>query len=236
MRAILLGCALLAAPAGAASILIDPVRVDLTDDRKIAALTVANADPEAPVSIRVHALRWTQVDGEDVYSETHDIIASPPIFTIPPGGTQLLRVGLAGGADAGAYRLIIEEIPRLAAQGQGIQVSLRLNLPLYRLHAGSAPARLDWRLAAAPDGTPAIEAVNDGGQPIQVQGIDALTADNRAPIVSAMGVVLPNSRRRWRIDDGAALPNPTLAGGQPMRLIARTDHGEQEFQIAQKPR
>ena len=102
--------------------------------------------------IRAYALGWRQADGEDHYDETAAMIVSPPVFTIPPGGSQIVRVGPRAPARAAQpYRLIIEEVPE-AAPGTGIRVALRLNLPLYIRMAAGAPADLSWSARRGGDG------------------------------------------------------------------------------------
>lgn len=82
--------AILVDPALAGSFKVNPVHINLPADRQTASLTITNSDA-VPVSVRVIALEWTQVDGTDVHSPTSNVIASPPIFTIPAGKTQLVR-------------------------------------------------------------------------------------------------------------------------------------------------
>src|SRR3712207_2535247 len=135
---------IVSAPASAGSLRVDPVKVEITADRKIGAVRVRN-DEQQPVTIRGYALRWTQRDGEDVHEEVSSIVVSPPVATIPPGGEQLVRVGLRSGTgSASSYRLIIEEVPE-AAPGGGVQVALRLSLPLFVMQKEGALADLSWK-------------------------------------------------------------------------------------------
>jgi fimbrial chaperone protein len=97
-------------PAIAGSFRVNPVRVELTPDRPAGELTLSNVE-QAPVGVKVTALRWTQVNGLDVYEPTTDVIASPPIFTLAGGGTQLIRIGLRTRRAGAAYRIHVEEIP-----------------------------------------------------------------------------------------------------------------------------
>ena len=100
--AVLTGQMAMADPAFAGSFQVNPVNIILPTDRQAASLTIKNSDA-APVSVKATAYAWTQQDGRGVYSETTNLIISPPIFTIPAGATQLVRTGLRT-RDAGAYR------------------------------------------------------------------------------------------------------------------------------------
>lgn len=206
--ALLAAAAIVAAAPGAAeagSLSVDPIRLEISQGRRTATLRVRNQE-QAPVTIRAYALTWTQVDGEDRYEESAAVIVSPPIFTIPAGGTQLIRVGLrTASADPRAYRLMVEEVPQ-ASPGGGVQVALRLNLPLFAMMNAGTAAELGWAASRGADGRWTVEAVNNGANYVRVEPAAAEAAtgidfDNNANL----GVVLPNSRRRWVVGDEPAL-------------------------------
>jgi fimbrial chaperone protein len=124
---------------------------------------------------------------------------SPPIFTIPAGGTQLIRVGLRNASGAPqAYRLMIEEVPEASRVG-GIRVALRLNLPLYSgIEAGDVSS-LRWSVRREGEGL-TLEAVNGGSGYVRLDPAGAQAATGMA-FDSNMnfGTVLPGATRRWRI-------------------------------------
>lgn len=193
----LLASASIATMASAGSLQVDPVKVEITAKRKIGAVRVKN-DADQPVTIRGYALSWTQRDGEDVYEEVSSIVVSPPVATIPPGGVQLIRVGLRSPAGApGAYRLIIEEVPE-ASPGTGVQVALRLSLPLFAMEAPGKVSDLSWSQSRGPDGKLVLEAVNNGSGYVRVEPADAAKLTGiQFETKGSLGTVLPKSRRRW---------------------------------------
>lgn len=207
------------APAAAGSLRVDPVRLEISADRRTATVTVRN-DEATPVTIRAYALTWDQVDGEDRYADSQAVIVSPPIFTIQPGATQIVRVGLRTPAAAGrAYRIIVEEVPR-ASPGGGIQVALRLNLPLFAMIEAGALGDLSWSASRRADGTWAVEAVNRGRGYVRIEPSDAAAATGIAEGGGApFGVVLPNSRRRW------ILAGPQIMNRGRFDSIARGNQG-----------
>jgi fimbrial chaperone protein len=208
-------------PASAGSFRVNPVHVTMAPDRQTASLTIRNTDL-AEVSVRVTAYRWTQEDGRDVYAETTDLIASPPIFTIAPGASQLVRVGLRERRPGGAYRLIIEEIPRKQSSGSNVQVTLRLNLPLYLLPPKGGVANLKWRIWREWTGDMFAEAANSGSLHAQILGIGATTAAGDNIILSKeMGVILPSSTRSWKLGRPSG-----LAVGASLLLNIRAAAGE----------
>src|SRR6185295_720040 len=128
-------------------------------------------------TIRAYPLDWRQEGGEDRYQESSAVIVSPPVFTIAPHATQIVRVGLRRPSAAPQpFRLMIEEVPEAAPAGSGIRVALRLNLPLYTNLAAGTPADLVWRAARQADGQWAIEARNGGAGWVRVEQPLAETA------------------------------------------------------------
>ena len=216
---------MLAAPASAGSFKVDPVQITLPADRQSASLKMTNSDA-APVSVRVATFAWTQVDGRDVYSPTGNVIASPPIFTIPAGKTQIVRVGLRNRAGAGAYRVILEEIPRdKPVQGQ-VQITLRLNLPLYALPKGGGKAELGWTAWRDAAGDLIVEGRNRGSRHAQIVQLAADQGGRQHIISTQMGVVLPGSARQWKIGKRSE-----LALGAPFLLRAKGPAGESQSQV-----
>jgi fimbrial chaperone protein len=220
----LLGWAGLAAPAIAGSFQVNPVNITLVGDQRTASLTIRNSEA-VPVAVRVATYRWTQENGRDVYAPTGDLIVSPPIFTIPAGASQLVRVGLRerGGR---AYRVILEEIPR-RLPGASIQIALRLNLPLYILPPGGGKPALSWSLWKDPSGDTFIEGRNAGTAQAQILGFAALDREGRRTILSQeMGVILPDSTRYWRIGK-----RPDLSIGAHASIEVRNPAGVTNAQL-----
>ena len=197
-----------AIPAAAGTLQVNPVLVAIDRDHRTATVTVRNVEA-TPVTIRAYPLAWHQADGNDNYEESGAVIVSPPIFTIAPGGTQLVRVGLRNpAAGPQSYRLIIEEVPE-AAPAEGIRVALRLNLPLYATIPVGNAAQLRWSAARSADGW-VIVAQNPGPGYVRLGGDAARDATGvRFEDTVNFGTVLPGATRRWRvgpdlrIEDGA---------------------------------
>jgi fimbrial chaperone protein len=222
--------AALAAPAWAASFKINPVQIVLPADRQAASLIISNSDA-APVSLRIMGYRWSQADGLDVYSPTTDVIASPPIFTIPGGKSQLVRVGLRPGTAVTAYRVIFAEIPRdRPAEGQ-VQVQLRLNLPLYVLPRHAIPAELSWRTWTDRSGAMVAEGRNSGSLPAQVLALSTEQGGRRVVLSQQMGVVLPGGARVWKLTARTA-----FRVGQPLSLTVRSPSGETQARVVLEQR
>ena len=212
-----------AVPAHAGTLQVNPITVEITTDKKVASVRIKNEE-KAPVTIRAYVLSWSQVDGEDRYEDSSSLILSPPVFTIAGGGTQLVRIGLRHPAAAGkAYRLIIEEVPQ-ASPGGGVQVALRLNLPLFAMVAAGEQSDLSWsarRLGA----NWVIEATNGGAGWVRVDPVAAAKATGvRYEPTANLGVVLPKSTRRWVLGE-----QPPVSDTARFERIARTTGDDAQF-------
>lgn len=217
---------LLAAPATAGSLRVDPVQVLISDIQQTAAVTITNRE-DAPVTVHTYPLAWTQPNGTDLYSETSDVIVSPRIVTIPPSGTQLVRVGFRKSADErSAWRLVIEEVPELG-HGSGVQVALRMNLPLLSGVKAGTPANLRWSVWRDSDGEWTVEAFNEGAGFVRVNAADFVSATGIHHDDSLrLGVVLPNSRRVWRLSS-----RPTLIDAAQFQRIARAEGADDRMAV-----
>ena len=224
--AVLLGTAVPAAPALAGTLQINPVLLEINAARRTALVTLRNEEAE-PVTVRAYPLEWRQTNGEDVYSDTTAVIVSPPIFTIPARGTQLIRIGLRSGAMApGSYRLIVEEVPDARPTG-GIRVALRLNLPLYAAISAGDAAALRWSASRGADGAWVLEAVNSGPGYVRLNAAGAREATGLSLGENInLGTVLPGATRRWPI--GADL---RILDRARFQQIART-HGRDAAQAS----
>jgi fimbrial chaperone protein len=198
----------LSSAAVAGSFQVTPVQVSVSHDRPVSAITIKN-NAQDPVSIRVVTYRWSQQQGEDVYTEANDVLVSPPIFTIAPDKAQVVRVGLrkAGSEAEASYRIFLEEIPNTAVPSQGIRTVLRLNLPFYKMPKAQSAANVRWTAARLANGEIELRATNQGALHDQINRIDVAVAGEKVqPLVEKAGVVLPGSMRIWRTGAARAVP------------------------------
>jgi fimbrial chaperone protein len=215
----------------AGSFAVNPVRVTLSASQMVAALIVRNEGQE-PTVVQLQTSGWAQHAGDDVLTPTVEILATPPIFTIAPGGTQIVRVGLRRAPDAQhelTYRLVLREVPPPAPMAQGLRVALALSLPVFVSPQRPAAPKLVWQVGRLPDGQVRLRASNTGNSHIQVGRFELSLASNSqvlaAQVVSAY--VLPEDTRTWILKDiGGAVK------GAQVKISAVTDAGESRSQVA----
>ena len=183
-----------AGTAAAGTFSIAPVRIELAGAQRTAVLTVHN-DDAAPLVVQVSVLNWAQAVGEENYGATRDLLATPPVFTLPPNGEQIVRVALRRDPDATReldYRLLLAEVPQpIDKNFTGLRVALRLSIPVFVKAARPAPAALAWRAQWQDDGQLAVSASNTGQTHQQVSDFTLHFAGSDG---TARGVVSTHGR------------------------------------------
>ncbi len=216
-------------PVAAATLDVAPVSHELTAARPALGMTVTNRG-DAPVTLQVRGFAWDQDGGEDRLLPATEVIVSPPIFSIAPGQSQVLRALVRAPASdrERSYRLLIDELPG-AADGAAVRMTLRLSVPVFVKPALERPAQLDWALAA--DGR-SIRVANSGGARQRVHRLELVRADGRRLAASASGpYVLAGAQRRWTLDEDARSVMP----GETLRVSALTDAGRIEVPLVVAP-
>jgi fimbrial chaperone protein len=154
----------------------------------------------APLTVEIQAMDWAQRDGRDVLSPSAVFFTSPPVVTIAPGARQSVRL-LA--SKAGAYRILVSELPDPTADAGRVKVLLQFSVPVFAAPDGEkslgAPALV---FSAHRDGNAVIlNAVNHGVAPVKLSGprLGGVLLD-RGPVY-----LLPGTRRDFTVTDAASL-------------------------------
>jgi len=192
----------------AGSFRVAPVRIDLTSHRPHSTLEISNAGTDR-VTVQAEAFAWQFERDEDRLEDTDDVLVNPPIFTIEPGGTQLLRLGLREwipGDVERTYRVILEEVPPARRPDDiGIRTLLRISIPLFVQPNGGASPELVWSAVQQADGRVALAVENVGKQHARLRQF-SVTSDDRKETDFVMSVptyILAGTRRLWTIDGGS---------------------------------
>jgi fimbrial chaperone protein len=222
--------------AHAGSFQLSPVRVDLRNGETAAALTVRTEGTE-PVVVQTSLLAWTQADGADIYLPTQDALATPPIATIPPGGEQILRVGLRRGADPAlerSYRLFVQEVPPPPQPGfQGLRVALRMSVPVFVDPVAKVVRNPEWSATRLPDGRLRVSLANRGNVHLQITDFALRTTPDGPPLAgeSQLSYVLAGQSRSWVL----AVTGATVPPASALLLKAYTDAGELSASVKVEP-
>ena len=222
----------------AASIGVSPVRATLSADQQVGALTVHNTGTE-PMSVQLEVMSWSQQDGEDVFTATREVLANPPIFTVPPGGSQLIRAGLRRAPDARrelTYRIFLQELPPPPSPDfNGAKMLMRVSLPVFVLPEVAAQPALRWQAARTSDGALKISLTNIGNAHVQIANFSLSLPGSAQPWITQQSstYVLHGQSRDWILPANAENPSPPP--GAILQIFAQTDAGDMEAEVLITP-
>ena len=222
----------------AASIGVSPVRATLSANQKIETITVRNTGTE-PMSVQLEVMSWSQQDGEDVFTATREVLANPPIFTVPPGGSQLVRAGLRRAPDARrelTYRIFLQELPPPPSPDfNGAKMLMRVSLPVFVLPEVAAQPALRWQAARTSDGALKISLTNIGNAHVQIANFSLSLPGSAQPWITQQSstYVLHGQSRDWILPANAENPSPPP--GAILQIFAQTDAGDMEAEVLITP-
>ena len=222
----------------AASIGVSPVRATLSADQQVGALTVHNTGTE-PMSVQLEVMNWSQQEGKDVFTATREVLANPPIFTVPPGGSQLIRAGLRRAPDARrelTYRIFLQELPPPPSPDfNGAKMLMRVSLPVFVLPEVAAQPALRWQAARTSDGALKISLTNIGNAHVQIANFSLSLPGSAQPWITQQSstYVLHGQSRDWILPANAENPSPPP--GAILQIFAQTDAGDMEAEVLITP-
>lgn len=124
----------LLSPAVIASTLqVLPVGLFLSAAKPASSLSMINSGDE-PVVVQGELFEWQVVNGEHVLTPTEDVLFNPPVFTVPQGQSQTVRVGVIrpmNNTVEKSYRLFLQEVPSAQVLGGGVKIALRFSMPIF---------------------------------------------------------------------------------------------------------
>jgi fimbrial chaperone protein len=219
------------ATAQAASLSISPIVVTLDEKRQTAALTLKNESSETRV-VQTELLRWTQKNGANVHAPSRDILVNPPIATLHPGQTQIIRIGLNRKVDKTqelAYRLYISEVPPPPKEGfTGLNIALRLGLAVFVPPRAKLTDKLDWKAVRNQKGDLQLTLRNGGNRHLRLISLEVRDPDDGrqlAELQQPLPTLLAEQTRQL------SLSLPTDWQGKDVRLVASTEDGLVESRI-----
>jgi fimbrial chaperone protein len=216
-----LSCALMApaCPALAGSLEVKPILIDVPAGGAASSLSLTNAG-DGVLNAQLRVFRWSQKGGKDELVPTRDVVASPPMAKIAPGGDLLVRVVRTAKAPLAreeSYRLIVDELP--VPGRNGVQLLVRYSIPVFFGGGDAALPKLRW--SVKPQGkNVVITAVNEGSRRARIAGLTLLGSNAPVAALGAglNGYVLAGQTMQWTVPAKAALSGTLV-------VTAETDRG-----------
>ncbi len=228
--ALLLSLLAAAGTAFAGSFQVSPVRIELSPAAPTAPVNVRNESTTDPVVVQLRAVNWKQESGEDVYTASTELIATPPIFTLQPGASQTVRVGLRRAEPSDTqqtFRLFITEVPGPPKPGfQGLQVALNIGIPVFIAPKVKQVLPPTWRAQLAPDGKLVLLGTNPANSHIQLLDLNVTDEQDKVAIAATQQprYILARQTVTWQ------LPLTRAPKGK-LRIVAHTDSGDVDAEV-----
>jgi fimbrial chaperone protein len=188
----------------AADVGLMPVSVQLDALRPRATVQVMNNGAH-PVVMQVDTVAWQRENQRDSDTPTGDLVVNPPVFTLEPGRTQIVRVGLRRSAASereGTYRIVLREVPgptdpQTLVSGQ-VRVLVAMRVPVY-----VAPTRVvqqeRWQLERDSSGCMVATVHNEGNVHFKVGRLSMFRDDSHPPVAeqAVASLLFPGESQRF---------------------------------------
>ncbi len=208
--------------AEAASLSVSPIRLDLIHPGNTTRLTVRNTGERA-ITAQVRVFQWSAVNGKDNFTETRNVVVSPPIASIAAGAemhVRLLRTSTEPVQGEENYRVIVDQIPDAnRVQNVGVTIAIRYALPFFVVSTDATKPQITWSVRMI-GGKRTLVATNTGDVHLRIAN---LTIGNLKIGKGLQGYVLGRSSRNFD------LPRNANPGGA---LSADTDQGKLNATLA----
>jgi fimbrial chaperone protein len=207
---------------------VSPTIAEIPPGRPAVTFELRNPGEE-PVTFEARPYNWTQDAAGDQLAPATDVVVVPPLFTIPPGGRQLVRIApRARSVDhEGTYRVKFQEVPQPQPPDLvGIRTLLILNVPfVYETKNGRES--VDWRATVSDAGEVQLLATNRGSRFAHFAGLEL--RDGTRVLLQLRGpqYVLAGAARTWNL--GA---DPELKRGAQLTLILGTGARQQQISVS----
>jgi fimbrial chaperone protein len=215
-------------PATAQALSVLPVNIFFSPGQKASSLTVTNVGT-SETAIQIRAFAWGQTDGGDQLTDSDAVVLSPPLATIAPGASQVIRLilrQLPQGREA-TYRILIDQIPPPAEPGI-VHMVLRMSIPIFAQPLTRAVPHVQFHLEV-DSGKLVLVGINDGLGHELIHDVVLTTSDGRrlTEESNASPYILTATTRRWPIAAQGPLPLPN----ETLQMVAHTDAGLIQQQV-----
>jgi fimbrial chaperone protein len=216
----------LAADAQALSVL--PVNIFFSPGQKATSLTVTNRG-KSETSIQIRVFAWNQPDGDDHLTASGEVVASPPLATLAPGATQVVRLILRQSpqGNEATYRILLDQIPPPSEPGV-VRMVLRLSIPIFAQPAVRAFADVQFHLERDA-GQIYLVGFNAGNLHESIRDIELSTSDGHKlkEDSNTSPYILSGTTRRWHIATQDLLPLSI----ETLQLTAHSNAGAMNEQV-----
>lgn len=148
-------------PAHASGLQVEPTSVTIVERSE--EMWLVNSG-DTPLQAQVRVYRWVQDAQGERLEPTDELLASPPMVQLAPGGRRLVRLVSTGAKSCeDTFRLAIDELPAPRTETAGLRYVMHYSVPVFvtpKRCEAIAP-QLSWRIET--QGPAARLVANNGG-------------------------------------------------------------------------
>ena len=188
---------------GVSAFTISPMSLQLASSGGTETLLIKNPS-NAPIEMGMKVFAWE--DSRDLSSlgKTQDLLAMPPIFTIPPNGEQTVRIALRKPLSIereATYRIVLDQIPSEVGPEQGVNINFSVNLPIFVQPEGAEPSP-EWAITKKGNEDTTLILTNGGDAHIKLADLTLVSTDGDSLItLPASGqYIFGGEQRTWSLD------------------------------------
>jgi len=205
-----------------------PVNIFFSPGQRATSLTVTNKGTSTS-AIQIRAYSWNQKENDDPLTASSAVVVSPPLATLAPGSTQVIRLVLRQSPQdhEDTYRILLDQIPPAAEPGV-VHIVLRLSIPIFAQPAVRAFPMVKFHLERNA-GQIYLVAINSGNLHEVIRDIVLTTSDGRKlkDDANTSPYILSGATRRWHI----AVTDAQPPIGDTLKLTAHSGAGDIEEQV-----
>jgi fimbrial chaperone protein len=191
------------APAGAGSLQVEPVLVDITAPGAASTVTVRNEDT-TPINAQIRVFKWSIVNGKEQLTPTDDVVASPPSVTLTPKGqyvVRIVRMSKQPVVGEESYRLLVDQLPDLSQQRNGaVNLMVRYSIPVFFGAPNKKNPTVTW--SVTPNGDKVtLTARNSGERRMRISALTLRDAGGKSLSFGSglAGYALGQSAVSWTV-------------------------------------
>jgi fimbrial chaperone protein len=221
------------ASAEVGSISLSPTKLEPKNCQEISKITLNNYSKETDVVYQVQPKLWQQVNGEDIYVDSADLLVTPLLIHVTPNSKQIVRIGFKDNCPINndiekTYRLLFTQIPLKPVttkkdQKHIINFTLNFSIPIY-LQPQQVVTEKTWQLSKINEHILKLTLTNQGSSHINILQMIFMNLDNKKLEINTnnvMGVVLAQQKKSWllQVPSTSKLPNQ-------INVVAKSNVGD----------
>lgn len=197
-----------------------PIKVYLEENQKTQTLTLRN-ESDSSVTLQFETMEWRQdAEGQDIYEHSKAIVIFPKILTVEAGSEKMIRLGYQGppaSTQERTYRVFMTEIPVAKTAEVGLQMAMRLGVPVFAVPKKGKPT-LEIEHVTMAKGVAEVQVTNPGNRHVYVKHIEVTGLDASDKTVFTQEgkgwYVLPGMRRVFPV----TIPIESCTAGSKLRV------------------